>query len=63
MKITLELWEDQSQITDDTNSSLWLMKLNGEDFPPSKYALMTLETAHKIVGKLLEIEELAENSP
>jgi len=59
MKITLELWDDQSLIDDNTNSSLWVMKLNEKDFPANKDSLMTLETAHKIVGKLLEIEELA----
>jgi hypothetical protein len=59
MKITLTLWDDQSCISDEIESSLWVMKLNGKDFPPNKDSLMTLETAHKIVGKLLEIEELA----
>jgi len=59
MKITLTLWDDQTCITEETNSSLWVLSLNGKDFPPNKDSLMTLETAHKIVGKLLEIEKLA----
>lgn len=64
MKITLELWSNhQSLINDNTNSSLWVMKLDGLEFPDEKNSLMTLETAHKIVGKLLDIEELATNSP
>jgi hypothetical protein len=61
MKITLTLWDDQDCITEETNSSLWVMKLNGVDFPPNKDSLMTLPVAHKIVNKLLEIEEIAYN--
>jgi len=59
MKITLTLWDDQTCITEETNSSLWVMSLNGKDFPPNKDSLMTLPVAHRIVNKLLEIEELA----
>ena len=61
MNITLELWDDQCTITDDANSSLWVMKLNGKEFPEGKNSLMTLDVAHKIVNKLLEIEEIAYN--
>jgi DNA-directed RNA polymerase specialized sigma24 family protein len=59
MKITLELWDDQSDIDDDTETSTWIMKLNGQEFPEGKNCLMSLLVAHKIVVKLLEIEELA----
>jgi hypothetical protein len=61
MKITLELWDDQTESTDEPNSSLWIMKLNGVDFPEGKNSLMTLDVAHKIVTKLMEIEEIAYN--
>jgi hypothetical protein len=61
MKITLELWDDQNRISDDIESSMWVMKLNGLEFPEGKNSLMTLDIAHKIVNKLLEIEEIAYN--
>jgi len=61
MKITLELWDDQTESTEEPNSSLWIMKLNGVDFPEGKNSLMTLDVAHKIVTKLMEIEEIAYN--
>jgi hypothetical protein len=61
MNITLELWDDQCTITDKTESSLWVMKLNGLEFPEGKNSLMTLDIAHKIVNKLMEIEEIAYN--
>ena len=61
MKITLELWDDQTESTEEFNSSLWIMKLNGVDFPEGKNSLMTLDVAHKIVTKLMEIEEIAYN--
>jgi len=59
MKITLELWDDQSDIDDNIESSMWVMKLNGTEFPEGKNSLMTLDAAHRIVNKLLEIEEIA----
>ena len=59
MNITLQLWDDQGAITDKTESSLWVMKLNGQEFPAGKNCLMTLDTAHIIANKLLEIEEIA----
>jgi hypothetical protein len=59
MKITLELWDDQSEISDDIKTSMWVMKLNGEEFPEGKNSLVTLPVAHRIVNKLLEIEEIA----
>ena len=59
MEITLQLWDDQGTITDKIESSLWVMKLNGQEFPAGKNCLMDLETAHKIVNKLLEIESIA----
>jgi hypothetical protein len=61
MNITLELWDDQSEIGDDIKTSMWVMKLNEKMFPSEKDSLMTLDVAHKIVNKLLEIEELAYN--
>lgn len=61
MNITLELWDDQSDIGDDIKTSMWVMKLNGKEFPNEKNSLMTLDVAHQIVNKLLEIEEIAYN--
>ena len=61
MKITLELWQDQSDIDDIIETSMWVMKLNGVEFPEGKNSLMTLPVAHRIVNKLLEIEEIAYN--
>jgi hypothetical protein len=61
MNITLELHDDQCDITDEIDSSLWVMKLNGFEFPEGKNSLMTLPVAHRIVNKLLEIEEIAYN--
>lgn len=61
MNITLELWDDQSEIGSDIKTSMWVMKLNGKEFPERKNSLMTLDIAHQIVNKLLEIEEIAYN--
>jgi hypothetical protein len=59
MKITLELWDDQSDIDDIIETSMWVMKVNGVEFPEEENSLMTLPVAHRIVNKLLEIEEIA----
>jgi hypothetical protein len=61
MKITLELWDDQSDIDDTIETSMWIMKLNGVEFPEGKNSLMTLPCAHRIVNKILEAEEIAYN--
>lgn len=59
MKITLELWHDQGCcITNETNSSMWEFKLNGRPFPNSDSSIVNLEAAHKIVDKLIQIEEM-----
>jgi len=57
MKITLELYTDQSCYDAAApHSSLWVMKVDGVELV--KNNIVTLEIAHKVVGKLLEIEEL-----
>jgi len=57
MRITLELIDDQSDYDADAlDSSIWLIKLNG--LPIQEHAYVTLKGAHKIVGKLMDIEEL-----
>jgi hypothetical protein len=61
MKITLELWCDQSGINEDTNSSVWEFKLNGHPFPNSDCSIVSLDAAHKIVNKLIEIEQMMFN--
>jgi hypothetical protein len=61
MKITLELWCDQSCITDEINSSMWILKLNGEEFPTKNTSVMDLMMAHEIIVKLMQIEEIANN--
>lgn len=58
MKITLELWDDQSEMNDDIDTSMWILKIDGKDFPDKNSSLMTLSIAHKIVNKLCEIEEI-----
>ena len=58
MKITLELWDDQSGMDDDIDTSMWIFKIEGKEFPDKRSSLMTLSTAHKIVNKLCEIEEM-----
>lgn len=59
MKITLELWHDQDCcITNETNSSMWDIKLNGRPFPNYDSSIVNLETAHKIVNKLIKIEKM-----
>jgi hypothetical protein len=58
MNITLELWCDQSCITDEINSSMWILKLNGGEFPTKDTSVMDLMMAHKIIVKLMEIEEI-----
>ena len=65
MKITLELYDDPYGSDEPINvkSNMWVMKLNGLEFPEGKNSLMTLPVAHRIVNKLLEIEELAYNEP
>ena len=61
MNITLELWCDQSCITDEINSLMWILKLDGKEFPTNITSVMDLVTAHKIIVKLMEIEEIAHN--
>jgi hypothetical protein len=61
MNITLTLWDDQSDIDDTIETSMWIMKLNGVEFPEGKNSLMTLPCAHRIVNKILEAEEIAYN--
>ena len=57
MNITLELYDDQGCYDPEvTESSMWVMKVNGE--PIAKYNTMSLARAHKIVGKLIDIEDL-----
>lgn len=57
MKVTLELYDDQSCYDAAVSgSSVWIIKLNGQEL--AKHAIVNLETAHKIVGKLLDIEDL-----
>ena len=46
MKITLELWDDQSGINDDIETSMWVMKFNGKEFPDKDNSLVTLPIAH-----------------
>ena len=58
MKITLELWDDQSGMDDNIDTSMWIFKIEGKEFPDKRSSLMTLSTAHKIVNKLCEIEEM-----
>jgi hypothetical protein len=58
MKITLELWDDQSGMDDNIDTSMWIFKIEGKDFPNKRSSLMTLSIAHKIVNKLCEIEEM-----
>ena len=61
MNITLELWCDQSCITDEINSSMWILKLEGKEFPNKTTSVMDLIKAHEIIVKLMEIEEIAHN--
>ena len=61
MNITLELWCDQSCITDEINSSMWILKLEGKEFPTKTTSVMDLIKAHEIIVKLMEIEEIAHN--
>lgn len=61
MNITLELWCDQSCITDEINSSMWILKLDEKEFPTKDTSVMDLMMAHKIIVKLMEIEEMANN--
>lgn len=61
MNITLELWCDQSCITDEINSSMWILKLDGKEFPTKTTSVMDLIKAHEIIVKLMEIEEIAHN--
>ncbi len=59
MNITLELDDDQSLMGEELTSSLWIFKLNNEPFPCESSCLMSLEMAHQITNKLLEIEAIA----
>ena len=58
MKITLELWDDQSSLNEDIDTSMWIFKLDGKEFPNENNSLMSLSVAHKVVGKLCDIEEM-----
>ena len=59
MTITLELEDDQSLIGEELTSSLWIFKLNNQCFPCESSCLMSLDMAHQITNKLLEIETIA----
>ena len=58
MKITLELWDDQSGLSDDIDTSAWIFKVDGKEFPDENSSVMSLSIAHKIVNKLCDIEEM-----
>ena len=57
MKITLELWDDQSGADRiDLDSLHWVLKVNGEDFPDSDCNLAGYKTIHSVVCDLLDVE-------
>ena len=61
MKITLELWDDQSDFNvHEIDTSTWILKVNGTEFPKNGGpSLMDLPTAHKVIAHLLIAEEIA----
>jgi len=36
VKITLELWDDQSSLNEDIDTSMWIFKLDGKEFATLK---------------------------
>lgn len=58
MRVELRLWNDQCGIGENIKTSCWQLYVNGEELCPNK--ILDLETAHRIVLKLLEIEDLVE---
>ena len=60
MKITLELFDDQSDYDpDDIETSQWIMKADGAEIV--RHSIVTLDVAHKAVGKIIDIEEMINN--
>ena len=60
MKITLSLYEDPKGNDEPVavKSNMWVMQVNGQDFPSGDNCLMTLKMAKEITKRLIEIEEL-----
>jgi hypothetical protein len=55
MKITLELWDDQSGADEkEFGSTMWQMKLNGHEI----FQLMTLKQAHIAANKIMDVEDM-----
>ena len=40
---------------------MWILKLDGKEFPTNNTSVMDLVMAHEIIVKLMEIEEIANN--
>lgn len=59
MKITLELWDDQSDANEnDIDTTTWMFHLNGQPFPGETDCLMGLAECHRVACKLMDIEEI-----
>ena len=60
MKITLSLYEDPNGDDEPlaVKSNMWMMRVNGHEFPESDNCLMSLKMAKDITERLIAIEEL-----
>lgn len=60
MKITLSLYEDPNGEDEPVavKANMWVMQLNGQEFPSGKDCLMTLKMAKEITERLIQIREL-----
>ena len=60
MKITLSLYEDPNSEDEPVavKANMWVMHVNGQEFPSGKNCLMTLKMARDITQRLIEIHEL-----
>ena len=60
MNITLELYDDPNGSDEPINvkSNMWVMRVNGQDFPNRNYSLVTLEKAKTLTECLMKTQEI-----
>ena len=64
MKITLSLYEDRYGNDEPifVKANMWIMHVNGQEFPSTGGGPVTLKRAEEVTQKLLEINALDFNS-
>ena len=61
MRITLEYYDDPNGFDEPikVKSNMWIMRVNGHQFPSEHRSLMTLETARAVSECLIKGQEIA----